>query len=354
MKSIQRFKNAIRTTVLCALMALGASSTLKATWNENPCTGTGAAVVPDYGNGAYDPGYGVYWYTAGGKLWAAYWDGTAWTTREWANNAISSQDNVVAIDNTYHWVFYRGTDNAVWICYYTGTTWTTAKVGTSLTNNPKQFCVDPGYHVLWYVNATTGYLWAVYHNGTAWVETLIDGTNQRYSLGRCCGVDEVYHFVWNMSADRRSLRYTYHNGFSWTSASPGNLPGTDLYTSICVDGPTHQIYNYQTTNAGVPTKLQSLYWTGSAWASWTCIKDGYLATTSSSLSCILSPNSYSCYVADVTGGSHVVFTNYSGNARNWCSCRQDTSGYYPMAAGHGGRSILCWSAAGPRVIYSDL
>lgn len=353
MKTVFELKILARAILLGAVLALGFANTAGATWNENSVTGDMAAVQPAFRHGVYDPGYGVYWCIGtNNNLYAVYWSGTAWTSKSWATNAADDQ-NVLALDTNYHWVFYRGTDGYVWICYYTGSTWTTAKVGSNL-NNCRQLCCDSGYHVLWYVNGTTGYLWALYYNGSAWVETLIDGVNQRYSQGRCCGVDEVYHFVWHMAADRRSLRYTYHNGSAWTSASPGTLPGTDLYQSICADGPTHQIYNYQMTAAFAPTKMQSLYWTGSAWSSWTCIKDGHLATTSSNLFCLPAQTSYSCYVADVSVSSHVVFTTYSANARNWCSCRQDTSGYYPLASGHGGRSILCYSATGPKLIYSDL
>lgn len=344
---------------------LAALPAARATWNEFPVGGAIASDVLYNDMGAYDSDYGVYWCTTtASKLYAVYYNGSAWTSALWASNASGVGRNCLAVDKAYHWVFYRGTDGYVWLCYYTGSAWTAVKVGTNV-NNPSQFCVDSGYHILWYLD-NSGYLWALYHNGTAFVETKIDGVNQRYTGTRSCGVDEQYHFVWNISSDRKSLRYSYHNGSIWTSTAMGTLGGTDLYNSLCVHAATHQIYNWQMTNTLVPIQVQSHYWTGSAWASWTCLKDGNLPTVATTGHyCVQSPDSYACYFGATLSGatSSCLFTNYSGNARAWTSCRQDQAsfggggGLFPVAIGHGGRSALCRNGnntSGPKIIYSDL
>ncbi len=365
MKTIQQVKTLLRVTILGAVLALGFSSSAEAAWNENTVTGGIAAEAPSSLSGAYDPGYGIFWCTANSKLYAVYWNGSAWTSTQWAANCASGNFNTIAVDNVNHWVFYRGTDQAIWVCYYTGATWATAKVGTSLVNNPRQLCVDSGYHVLWYLDGS-GYLWAVYHNGSAWVEVLIDGVNQRSINNRSCGVDEVYHFVWHTTSTQDNLRYSYHNGSAWVSTTTGTLIGGAKYNTLCVDGPTHQIYCLISAATNVPTRLLSRYYTGSGWAFWNAFEDGNLPILASpSHYCIPSPNSYSCILGGAYDGAYakVLFTNYSANARNWTTCRQDnnnqggSTGLFPLAAGHGGRSVLCRNgngAVGCKVLYSDL
>lgn len=361
MKNQRRFKQLVYSLLLGLGLAIFAPSSVNAAWAENNVTGDlPASESLRYTQGAYDAGYGVYWCTTGaGKLYAVYWNGSAWTSKLWASNVASGDSNMVGLDTAYHWVYYRGTDGYIWICYYTGSTWNTVKVSSNL-NTARQLCVHSGWHVLYYVDSS-GYLWALYYNGSGWTETKIDGTNQRYFSGRCCGVDEVYGFIWNMTSDRKSLRYTYYNGSAWTSTTMGTLAGTDLYYNICVDGPTHQIYNLQVSNTGFLTQLLSHYWDGSGWASWTCMKDGNLPTNNSEHYCVPSPNPYSCYLAKGASTRKVLFTNYSANARNWTTCRQDNDtmgggdGLYPVVVGHDGRSVLCWkNAGGASVIFSSL
>jgi hypothetical protein len=350
MKSIQKFKNLFRKTLLGAVLALLTAGTARATWFEVPVGGIGEGIYGD--SAASDPAWNVYWCKGANNLYAVWWNGSAWTGTPLATNCASFANHNIACDPVNHWVFYSGNDGYIWVVYWTGSAWATNKVGSNI-NYGRQLCVDNVFHGLWYLDSANRHLWILYWNGSTWIETKIDGTSQRFDGNRSCGVDSTWHVAWYVTADRKSVRGTYWNGSSWVNGAPLTpLAGTDLYYSICAQEETHTVFNWQ-TDAGFNNKQGGYhYWNGSAWTPGICFPNGNTVPNSGAF-CVWTPNPLSCFIG---GFQNCHFTTFAPYARNWATCRQDTSGLQPLCVGLNGRLVLCRIVGTllPRLLYSDL